>query len=41
VLGLAGVAAKQHRSDAHRLRELLAVHEEHRDLVQIGAYRGT
>jgi FliI/YscN family ATPase len=33
------VAAKPQREAAARLRELLANYEEHRDLVQIGAYK--
>lgn len=34
-----GVAAGGHRQAAGRLRELLAVHREGRDLVEIGAYK--
>ncbi len=37
VMGL--VASSEHREAARRLRELLSVYEEHRDLLTIGAWR--
>jgi FliI/YscN family ATPase len=33
------VASERHRADARAVRELLAVYEEGRDLIQVGAYK--